>query len=175
MPNLICGKFTVDRNYNSTHNNEVLNTCLHEAFHSYQYRLIDAYNSTDEDVKSLRMYKRAVSYIEEFSNYIDGNKDFNGYYEQLCETDARNYAEDAVEDYYNKIYKYLGVEVSDLETNGKTEADSISYDGSGNLFLLDENNRMITGTYKVIEDDFSYRNSKITCYIGKNRLYGEGR
>ena len=94
---------------------EVLDTCLHEAFHGYQYRLIDAYNSTDEEVKNLRIYKKEVSYLEEFGNYIDGNKDFEGYYRQLCETDARNYAKDAAEDYYNKIHKYLGIDVSDSE------------------------------------------------------------
>lgn len=88
---------------------EVLDTCCHEAFHAYQHRLIDAYNSTDEKVKNLRIYNKTVVYLEEFDNYIFGEQDFHGYYGQLCETDARNYAKDAVKDYYDKIYKYLGI------------------------------------------------------------------
>lgn len=151
---------------------EVLNTCLHEAFHSYQYRLIDAYNSTDENVKSLRIYKKVISYLEEFDNYIDGDQDFNRYYEQLCEADARKYAKDAVEDYYTKIYEYLGIEISDSEIDSETEFYSISYDENGNAYLLDENNTMVAGPYKVIENDFQYWNNKITRYIGENGLYG---
>lgn len=148
---------------------EVLDTCCHEAFHGYQHRLIDAYNSTDEDVKNLRIYKKTVSYQEEFGNYIEGEQDFDGYYEQLCETDARKYAKDAVEDYYNKIYEYLGI---DSETDSKTEAYSITYDENGNAYLLDKNNTRVAGPYKVIEDDFQHGDNAIARYIGKNGLYG---
>ena len=87
----------------------VLQTCCHEAFHSYQYRLIDAYNSTDEETKGLRIYKNAIAYLEEFSNYVSGDDDFEEYYGQVCEADARKYSEEAVVDYYHQIYEHLGI------------------------------------------------------------------
>lgn len=86
---------------------EVLNSCCHEAYHSYQYRLVDAYSTADERIKRLRIYKSAAQYEQEFGNYIDGDYDFCSYYEQHCEMDARDYADDAVYDYYNRIRDYL--------------------------------------------------------------------
>lgn len=151
---------------------DILNTCLHEAYHSFSHRLVDAYNSTDEDLKNLRIYKKAVSYLKEFNNYISGTQNFYAYHEQLCETDARKYAKDAVEDYYNRIYDYLGIEVSDSTPVGKTESCRISYDENGNAYLLDKNNIVIAGPYQLIEDDFQYGDNKITRYIGANGLYG---
>ena len=44
------------------------------------------------------------SYAEEFSNYKEGARD---YYYQKCEIDAREYAEEAVADYYQRIEEYL--------------------------------------------------------------------
>lgn len=86
---------------------DVLNTCCHEAYHSYQYRLVDVYNSTEDNLKGLRLYKEASRYVNEFNNYVSGNTDFYSYYSQQCEEDAREYAEDAVNDYYSRIDEYL--------------------------------------------------------------------
>ena len=86
---------------------DVLNSCCHEAYHSYQHRLVDAYNAADENSRGLRIYKLAVQYGQEFNNYVDGDHDFCSYYYQDCEIDARDYAEDAVYDYYDRIYEYL--------------------------------------------------------------------
>lgn len=94
---------------------EILNSCCHEAYHSYQYRLVDAYNTTDENIKGLRVYKSAALYEQEFDNYSDGEYDFCSYYEQHCEIDARDYAEDAVCDYYNRISDYLNEAYSEQE------------------------------------------------------------
>ena len=41
------------------------------------------------------------------SGYKDGSTDFCGYYTQDCENDARDYAEDAVSDYYWRIMEHL--------------------------------------------------------------------
>lgn len=38
---------------------------------------------------------------------VSGEEDFCGYYYQDCESDARDYAEDAVYDYYCRINEYL--------------------------------------------------------------------
>lgn len=86
---------------------DVLDSCCHEAYHSYQHRLVEAYNAADENLKGLRIYKSATQYGQEFNNYIDGDYDFCLYYYQNCEMDARDYAEEAVSDYYRRIYEYL--------------------------------------------------------------------
>lgn len=60
----------------------VLDSCCHEAYHAYQHRLVDAYNSAPESTKSLRVYKKAALYVDEFNNYVDGYEDFCSYYFQ---------------------------------------------------------------------------------------------
>lgn len=67
-----------------------------KAYHSYQHRLVNAYNTADENFKELRIYRAAAQYGQEFNNYTGGEYDFCSYYYQYCETDARDYAEDAV-------------------------------------------------------------------------------
>lgn len=63
---------------------EVLKSCCHEAYHSYQHRLVDAYNEASDDVRKLRVYNNAVHYMDEFSDYVDGYEDFCSYYSQQC-------------------------------------------------------------------------------------------
>lgn len=92
---------------------DVLDSCCHEAYHSYQHRLVEAYNAADENLKELRIYKSAIQYGLEFNDYIGGDYDFCSYYYQRCEMDARDYAENAVFDYYKKIYEYLGEQTTD--------------------------------------------------------------
>lgn len=86
---------------------EVLNSCCHEAYHSYQHRLVDAYNETPEEIQKLRIYRNVALYVDEFATYSDGYEDFFSYYSQQCEKDAREYAENAVDDYYSRINEYL--------------------------------------------------------------------
>ncbi len=86
---------------------EILNSCCHEAYHSYQYRLVDAYNEAPEELQELLIYNNAAQYADEFAEYVDGNEDFFSYYSQQCEEDARNYAENAVDYYYSRINTYL--------------------------------------------------------------------
>lgn len=86
---------------------ELLDTVCHEAYHSYQRRMVEAYNKADENSKNLKMFRKADSYAGEFDNYFSGEEDFCSYYYQNCESDARDYAEDAVYDYYIRINEYL--------------------------------------------------------------------
>ncbi|HWP79442.1 MAG TPA: hypothetical protein VN446_02265 [Candidatus Acidoferrum sp.] len=81
---------------------EILDTLCHEAYHAYQHRLCDAYDSLDSDYKGLLLFYKAETYTDEFENYYDGD-DFEVYYSQRVEVDCRNYAAGAVEDYYAKI------------------------------------------------------------------------
>lgn len=76
----------------------------HEAYHSYQYELVNLYYDTDENKKNLYIFRNIKKYEDEFKNYIKGHEDFYAYYTQRCEEDSREYAESAVCDYYKKIF-----------------------------------------------------------------------
>lgn len=82
----------------------------HEAYHSYQYRLVDTFAAMGKEEKGLRMFGKINLYAVEFSHYIDGKDDFLGYYLQDCERDAREYAKSAVTDYRNQIMEHLSGE-----------------------------------------------------------------
>ena len=86
---------------------DVLDSCCHEAYHSYQHRLVDAYNASDEQLRELRLFKSAARYSQEFDDYADGENGYYTYYFQDCEMNARTYAEDAVEDYFSRMDEYL--------------------------------------------------------------------
>lgn len=79
---------------------DVLDSVCHEAYHSYQCRLVEALNEMSEENQNLKMFSRIRSYAEEIDCYKDGEDSFIDYYSQKCESDARDYAENAVEDYY---------------------------------------------------------------------------
>lgn len=86
---------------------DVLESCCHEAYHSYQHRLVDAYNLSEDNLRALRIYNTASQYAKEFRNYDNGASDFTSYFFQYCEMDAREYAESAVQDYYSRIDEYV--------------------------------------------------------------------
>ena len=86
---------------------EVLDTVCHEAYHSYQHRMVEVLNGADKSSRNLKMFRRANLYENEFDSYISGEDDFCSYYFQDCESDARDYAEEAVYDYYLQIDEYL--------------------------------------------------------------------
>lgn len=59
-------------------------TVAHECMHSYQHQIQDA--TDDESVKEQR-----ERYVYNFQNYIDGDTDFEGYWKQLVEVEARSF------------------------------------------------------------------------------------
>lgn len=152
---------------------EVLNSCCHEAYHSYQHRLVDAYNQSSEEVQKLRIYKSAIHYIEEFGNYADGYEDFCAYYSQQCEKDARSYAEDAVEDYYSKIEEYLGGDTDQgLSSESYLKQYSVSTTQEGE-YLLDPDGNNIAGPYrKIYADDLKWCWDEACRYEDDNGLLG---
>ncbi len=84
---------------------EVLDTLCHEAYHAYQHRQLDAFNQLDDDSRNLLMFYDVQKYKEEFEGgYIDGDEDFSAYYLQISEWEAREYAEEAVNDYTESTY-----------------------------------------------------------------------
>ncbi len=90
-----------------SHPLEVLDTVCHEAYHAYQHRVVDVFLQTDADGQRLRMFGNAREYALEFRQYADGEKDFEAYYLQACESDARSYGRDAVADYCRRIEAWL--------------------------------------------------------------------
>lgn len=86
---------------------EMVRTVTHEAHHAYAWCLVDVYEHSPDYLRSLYFMERASVYKEEFNNYDDGEKDFEGYYFQQCERDAREYADSEVTRYLYNIYFYL--------------------------------------------------------------------
>lgn len=95
---------------------EVLDTVCHEAYHSYEHRIVEVYKKADKENQGLRFFKQADTYVEEFGSYVNGKEDFCIYYEQNCERDAREYARKAVYDYCEKIGEYLEKEKENSST-----------------------------------------------------------
>lgn len=81
-------------------------TVCHEAYHAYEYQLVQVYDKAADDMKELCIFRDAKKYKSEFENYIHGSEDYDAYCEQSCEEDARDYAYDAMLDYKEKVYSY---------------------------------------------------------------------
>lgn len=86
---------------------EAVVVICHEARHAYQYCMISAYESMDDKYRNLLAFRDIQNYEMEFSNYIDGVKDYYGYISQKCESDAYLYGIIAADDYFQRINEYL--------------------------------------------------------------------
>lgn len=86
---------------------ELVETVAHEAFHAYERRLVDLYNSTGTQERNLLIFGRIEEYRDNFDNYIDGNEDLVGYATQSVELDSVKYSITAIVDYYDAIEEYL--------------------------------------------------------------------
>lgn len=165
-------------NRNSLQNDsscELLDTVCHEAYHSYQYRMIDVYDSADSNMKSLLLYRKAEIYIKEFGSYINGEEDFCSYYAQNCEEDARAYAKASVKDYCNKINTYYGSEVMHAPDDSQEENQelyTVDYDENGYACLLNADKEVIAGPYLYIEDEMECAWDTACRYTGLNGLIG---
>ncbi|MCR5755489.1 MAG: hypothetical protein K6G30_11860, partial [Acetatifactor sp.] len=87
---------------------EGLNIILHEIFHAYQNKCFDALQSLDGNYQTLRKFDDIKKWGENIENYISDDESGDDYYYQVLEIDAREYAEEASEDYYRKINQYYG-------------------------------------------------------------------
>lgn len=76
---------------------------LHEAYHSLEFRMVDVYDDTDDNLRQLPYMRTAATYKYEFKNYIQCNKDMEGYRNQTCEIDSYTYAAERVEEYISSI------------------------------------------------------------------------
>ena len=89
---------------------ELVNTICHESYHAYQYCLVRMYEECPEDLQHLKVYSKVKQYRYEFDHYISGEEDYKAYYSQLCEEDARKYAQNTDDLYFwetDKLYARL--------------------------------------------------------------------
>ncbi len=88
---------------------EVLDTVLHECYHAYQWCLAHLLVDSDEQYRNLYLFADARQYVNEFENHHDGgdtHKEYEAYYYQSVELNARTYAANAVEGYFTLIELY---------------------------------------------------------------------
>ena len=88
---------------------DCVDTILHEVYHSYQHYLCAVYETLDEKYRSMYFLRDAACYLCEFEQYHSGSDDFFEYYYQLCEIDARAYAESRLSTYNDQVL--LGWEI----------------------------------------------------------------
>lgn len=90
----------------SHYSSQALRTVLHEMYHHYQHTLCDMYEDLPPQYHDLQMFAMVQQYREEFENYNDGGGDYEGYYDQLVERSARDYAEAEAVEYYEVLQQY---------------------------------------------------------------------
>ena len=98
----------LDKDYlSSASAKSILDTIAHEMHHCYQYCLVELYEKTDELYVNLIIFNDAKKYEENFNNYQSGKEDIRAYWLRPVEKSARKFARDAVDEYYEKINRYL--------------------------------------------------------------------
>lgn len=88
---------------------EVLCCVLHECRHAYQHQLVRLYESADDQQKDLLIFQETdiPAIKDSFDSYVDGDRDYDRYFRQYCEEDARNWAESHCLTYLRAIQDYL--------------------------------------------------------------------
>ena len=82
---------------------EVLATLCHEAYHAYQTAVVETFAYAEKEKQALLLFRQVEIYQEELRQYQDGTVDYEGYYTQELEEDARAYSRSAVKDWYAKL------------------------------------------------------------------------
>ena len=82
-----------------------LNSLLHECTHAYQHAMVDAYQETPEEYRNLICLRDARVFQYEFAHYVGGDEDdeFDEYYSQKVERDARDIAEAVAHFYCDRL------------------------------------------------------------------------
>lgn len=82
---------------------EMLTSVAHESFHAYQHRMVETYKTAGAAEKKLLYFRKLEKYDKEMSNYISGKADYEAYYNQSMEIDARAYGKERAAYYHNKL------------------------------------------------------------------------
>lgn len=75
---------------------DVLDTICHECRHAYQHYVVDMLDWSQDSVNSHYYYRSAQQWKLELNDYRDGQLNYDTYYQQSIEADARAYAERSV-------------------------------------------------------------------------------
>lgn len=80
----------------------LLEALLHSTYHAYEYALVDSYDTMSGDYNKLLDYRTIATYKKEFSTKVTNKAK---YYNQINESNAKAYGEEALQDYQNKLKK----------------------------------------------------------------------
>lgn len=100
----LTGKITVDREYlASAPEWRMIELACHEVYHSYQRSLVELYENATPQSRRLKLFDKVKQYRWENLHYADISEDdaeFEEYYNQELEKDARAYATETAPEYY---------------------------------------------------------------------------
>lgn len=82
---------------------EMLASVTHEAYHAYQAKIVETYYLANEEQRKLYHYRKLEQYKKEMNNYINGREDYEKYYDQFIERDARYYGAERAVYYQQKL------------------------------------------------------------------------
>lgn len=78
----------------------LLEALLHSTYHAYEYALVDSYDTMSGDYNKLLDYRTIATYKKEFSTKVTNKAK---YYNQINESNAKAYGEEALQDYQIKL------------------------------------------------------------------------
>lgn len=90
-----------------------LNTILHEMRHLYQANLVDIYCRLSTEEKKIAYFSELREWSESFDSYntVSGDdysiEEYMNYYTEAIEIDARDYATNNIDRYYDAIDEWL--------------------------------------------------------------------
>lgn len=97
---------------------ESFEVICHELYHAYQTQLANIYLSLDESLQNDLAFSNLAVYAFEINHYQSDINDYDSYYNQRLESDARFYAETECEDVWIYLYvKWAQFEEDSLESN----------------------------------------------------------
>lgn len=78
----------------------LLEALLHSTYHAYEYALVDSYDTMSGDYNKLLDYRTIATYKKELSTKVTNKAK---YYNQINESNAKAYGEEALQDYQIKL------------------------------------------------------------------------
>lgn len=78
----------------------LLEALLHSTYHAYEYALVESYDTMSSDYNKLFDYRIIATYKKEFSTKVTNQAK---YYNQINESNAKAYGEEALQDYQIKF------------------------------------------------------------------------
>ncbi len=134
----------------------MIETICHETYHGYERCLIDAYQSVPQESRNLLDLRAAEKYIAEFKDYKDVSEDFEAYYMQACEEDARDYGKERSQIYLYMIHWYFDDYAAEPTQEDENEAaeDPVAIDDKDIEVLFSERSDYIPKEAEIHFEDY---------------------